>query len=248
MFTAGGIPLYEATLSQKERGRALAVLREDAIILPEWTPVRDQGELNGLCAPCSVTTAIEHMFGEEAVELSEKFLYWMVKKDRNDFTEGALVGEVARAAQRHGICRKELYEGGEPSKEAKDDAASRTAVLVPVLATGERMALEVIELLRTGHKVPFGCPVDRSLLEFRPGTYWAHQDELLAHETVLQAPAHPVGEHSMCIAGWRASDGAYLVQSSWGRAWGLGGYAWISRKYLTMWGSAGFCYVTQPAG
>jgi hypothetical protein len=208
------------------------------IILSQRTANKDQGELAGLCSPCAITTSIEHAL---KLELSAPFAYWNVQKDRGDSTEGALMGEMAHSLQRHGICKSELYTEGVPSSGAVHDAMTRFPIVVPFLEPGEAAAKEVLVQLHAGNKVAFGCPVDRSFLNYRPNKNW-DTISIFTCKQVFDAPIHIINDHAMCIVGHRVKDDAFLVQSSWGESWGMNGYAWISRKYLTMWGSAGFCY------
>lgn len=229
------------SLTREEAARiaTLFPMRKDdaeGIWLSERTRVRDQAGAE-TCVPAALTTAIEHAYG---IPLSDAFIDYNLKRDRGDASGGALLGELARSVGLHGICARGLYAGGEPSGAAVRDASLRIPAIVPLLAHDDDLAVRVLELLHDDRKVAFGCPVERAFLEYRPGF-----NKPFSETRVFDAPDHIVSDHAMCVVGHRAKDDAFLVQSSWGDAWGLAGYAWISRRYLTMWGSAGFCYVAR---
>lgn len=206
------------------------------IWLSERTRVRDQVGA-ATCVPAALTTVIEHAYG---VPLSDGFIDYNLKRDRGDSSDGALLGELARSVSRHGICLRDLYVAGAPSPEAERDASLRIPAIVPLLEPGPAAAGRALELLHADYKIAFGCPVDRSFLDYRPGF-----SKPFAETRVFDAPVHIVSDHAMCLVGHRTADDAFLVQSSHGVGWGLAGYAWITRRYLTMWGSAGFCYVAR---
>lgn len=228
------------------------------VILDELTSVKDQGPTSGTCASCALTTVVEHAFMSDAINqafgtnkapmnlvLDETFVDYLLRRDRGDMSGGAMLGEVAHAISRYGICRKGMYDGGEPSEVAFEDAATRIVAVVPFLAPGEPAVPQVIEHLRARRKIAVGLPIDSSFKGYRPSGAWTMYQRW-HEEKVFDAPEHIVSDHAVAIVGQRERDGAFLAQSSWGPYWGMGGYAWISRKYLTMWGVAGFCYVVLP--
>lgn len=61
-----------------------------------------------------------------------------------------------------------------------------------------------------------------------------------AGDIAYPAPtSHNRGGHAICAVGYDdnrmigANKGALLVRNSWGPGWGLGGYGWLSYKYVT---------------
>ncbi len=62
---------------------------------------------------------------------------------------------------------------------------------------------------------------------FLGGRFKVYTPQLFAQDCKNRKPGQPHGKHAMVICGYDDSKGAFLVQNSWGKAWGKRGFCWL---------------------
>ncbi|MAW62023.1 MAG: hypothetical protein CMJ94_14495 [Planctomycetes bacterium] len=67
---------------------------------------------------------------------------------------------------------------------------------------------------------------------FSSGRYDAYTKELHAKGQAARRPDQPHGFHAMAIVGYSDDREAFLFMNSWGKAWGDGGYVWVTYEVL----------------
>jgi len=66
------------------------------------------------------------------------------------------------------------------------------------------------------------------------GSPWANSWFTPGPDGVLPAPDAPAGGHAYKFVGYDDGRGAFLMQNSWGSAWGLLGHAWMPYSFVTL--------------
>jgi C1A family cysteine protease len=100
--------------------------------------------------------------------------------------------------------------------------------LDPALLTPPQVLDNVRSMLNSGFPAMFGFPV------------YSEFDNPDNGKVAFPAPnSQSRGGHAICAVGYDdnlmigADKGALLIRNSWGTNWGLGGYGWLSYKYVT---------------
>ena len=102
--------------------------------------------------------------------------------------------------------------------------AIATAVHKAAIVPGKLAFEDIVASLDLGRPVILGLIITDAF--FRPDHLGQVQD---------QVPDTERGGHAVVAIGHGISAGgtpALLIRNSWGEAWGLGGYAWLSRAYV----------------
>lgn len=193
---------------------------------PVLPPVRDQGQRN-TCVAFAVSAAHEvaRAAGKVAAEdLSEEALYWGCKRIDGNWGPGSRFTSAAAALSRWGQPLESVW----PYDETLPDGGPYHPPTPPEASTWFRSGLRQVSLdaaeLRDCLDGGASVALELVLFDtfFTPG----------ATGIVLEPPAGapPRGRHAVLAVGYDA--GSLLVRNSWGNAWALRGYAWLSNAYV----------------
>jgi len=116
-----------------------------------------------------------------------------------------------------------------PAYAPAPDAAKQVAELDPSPLTGAQVLQNIKNYLAAGFPSMFGFPV-----------YDEYMHIPANGQAAFPAPTSRLyGGHANVAVGYddnltiNGDQGALLVRNSWGTGWGLGGYAWLSYRYVT---------------
>lgn len=207
-------------------------------ILPEHTPISDQGQ-RGTCAANAWMDALEILMGLErpggVIQLSRLFVYWTARVLTGLHREdgGVYLRAVAHQLRKIGVV-EETYL---PYRDSLDAVLAPPPLHLYTMASNNRIGsfyridsagrqkLDEIELaLRANHPVISAAPVGDEFLGYRGGGH------------VFGPPARSQGMHAMIFVGVRRAGGRreFLRRNSWGTAWGDDGHAWCSEDYVLL--------------
>lgn len=205
------------------------------LVFPELTPISHQGD-TGTCvanAWCDALEILDGFDGKDRVEqLSRMFLYWAARylTGTTHRDDGTYLRAAAHQLQHIGVVEEQYYPfkrenlfQSPPLKLFTMASNNRIKGHYRLTTRGEQLAQDIETAIRASHPVVFGTAVHRGLGEHRGG-------EVLNHPVVWS------GWHAMVVVGVRrAPDGSreFLWRNSWGKDWGVRGYAWASEEYMT---------------
>lgn len=212
------------------------------------SPIEDQGMI-GSCTANAAVGLIEYMERRASgrhIEASRLFVY---KTTRNLLgwtgDTGAYLRTTMEAAVLFGAPPESYwaYDGRPAATNPRLDAepnafcyafadnfkAIRYMRLDPAGTALPDVLNNVRNYLAAGFACMFGFPV-----------YTEFDHPTSTGDVAFPAPnSHCRGGHAICAVGYDdnrmigADKGALLIRNSWGTGWGLGGYAWLSYKYVT---------------
>lgn len=218
--------------------RRMCSSRSDQHIIPELTPVSDQGA-RGTCAANAWMDTLEILLGLESptrvVQLSRMFAYWVGRALTGDEREdrGAYLRAVAHQLRTIGVV-EEIHLPYEDTLEAvltpppldlyTMASNNRIDSFYRIVSEGARKLEEVETAIRANHPVISAAPVSQAFLDYRGGGH------------VFGPPAEPQGLHAMIITGVRRVAGRrhFLRRNSWGRYWGDDGHVWCDEDFVLL--------------
>jgi len=202
-------------------------------ILPEYTPISNQGSLSS-CAANSVCDALEILKGIEnknnVHQLSRLFVYYnarlYIKKVNED--DGCYIRDAFDSLTRLGVCRESVWNYNEnkvfaqPSLLAYAEANDNKISEFYKITSNKLDNIE--QAIRSNHPVTFGTGVSR---DFINSTY-------LSELPIFNFPNNFVGRHAMIITGVKYINGKryFLVRNSWGIGWGKDGHCLMTEDYI----------------
>jgi hypothetical protein len=207
-------------------------------VLPEHTPVSDQGE-RGTCAANAWMDALEILMGVESpgrvVQLSRLFAYWTARALTGLQAEdgGVYLRAVAHQLRAVGVVEERYM----PYRDSLDAVLAPPSLSLYTMASNNRIGsfyrivsagpakLDEIELaVRANHPVISSAPVGPEFVAYRGGGQ------------VFGPPAQSEGLHAMIIVGVRrvGQRRQFLRRNSWGKAWGDDGHAWCDQDYVLL--------------
>lgn len=203
-------------------------------ILPEYTPISNQGVLgscvaNATCGAFSLLKGIENK--NSVVEYSRLFLYYNARLyiKQTDKDEGCFIRDAFDSLTRIGICREELWKYdtnkvfAQPNLFAYGEADSNKISDFYSIKNDSRKLDMIEQAIRSNHPVVFGTPVSHAFMETK------YCSEL----PVFDFPQVSAGNHAMIITGVQYINGKrfFLVRNSWGSSWGKNGHFLMTEDY-----------------
>jgi C1A family cysteine protease len=215
----------------------------DVIILPQYTPISNQGSL-GSCVANAACDALELVMGiekKDVVQLSRLFLYWNSRNyhGATQADTGTYVRAAFMAMKEHGVCDENSwpYDIAEfthrPPLRCYENADSNKILDAYSIDTTGTSRLDQVELaLRAHMPVVFGTDVGQEFLDYR------------GDDKTFTPPPSSKGGHAMVIVGVDRSSTRrrFYVRNSWGTGWGDGGYCWFDESYI-LWGETDSLWV-----
>lgn len=200
---------------------------------PFCSPIEDQSTA-GSCVGNGTVGSLEFLLirdGFPYIDLSRLFTYYnarlQVQEQATD--SGAYIRLAFKTLSTLGTCSEATWPYDlsklfiRPSWAAFREAfANKINEYYSIGGTGQTRIDFINRALQSQHVVVFGMTVD---------------DDFVAHRG-SQPVAMPkkvrtgTGGHCMVIVGYDNNQDCWIVRNSWGRAWGMGGYAYVPRAFL----------------
>lgn len=204
-------------------------------ILPEYTPISNQGSL-GSCVANSTTDCLEILKGIEdknsVVQYSRLFVYYNARLyiKQTDKDDGCFIRDAFDSLTRIGICREELWKYdvtkvfAQPDIFAYAEADSNKLNDFYFIENNSRKMDMIEQAIRSNHPVAFGTPVSHQFMETK------YCSEL----PIFNFPQVSAGNHAMIITGvqYINSKRHFLVRNSWGSSWGKNGHCLMAEDYI----------------
>jgi C1A family cysteine protease len=213
----------------------LVSAQSDLHILPEFTPLSNQGMLSS-CVANATADALELLKGlEDAVkveQVSRLFIYYSARLFSNETNkdEGCYIHNALKSLTTLGTCRESTWDYDtskvftRPTLEAYREANDNTITDFYQITTDSTERISQIELaLRANHPVIFGTRVGSEFRQYQ------------GDDKIIGIPSDDIGGHAMIIVGIRTNDSGqkeFYVRNSWGQ-WGQQGHCWMSADYIT---------------
>lgn len=224
----------------------VASAQNDTHIIPEFTPLSNQGMLNS-CVANATADGLEMLKGLEDAskveQVSRLFIYYNARVYQNDTSkdDGCFIHDALASLTKLGACREVTWDYDaskvfiHPTLEAYREGNDNTITeFYQITATGADRISQIELSVRAMHPVIFGTRVGSEFQSYYSGV-----------DKVFGIPSDDVGGHAMLITGVRtnaAGNKEFYVRNSWGANWGLQGHVWVSSDYL-MWQSTNDLFV-----
>lgn len=206
-------------------------LPSHADLLPDVEEVEDQGSI-GSCTANAATSGLEiiyHRAGQH-IQLSRLYLYYYERAMANAIgKEGALPSNMMATLQLKGCCSESLWPYDITQENVKPPVAcdvDASAYMVQDFEWPEYIGARAISWIK--NMVACGTPV---LVSFALNQSFMNDcgcGNWRKDMWDISPSVPPVGYHETAIIGWddSCSDGIgrWLVQNSWGKGWGDGGF------------------------
>ena len=205
----------------------------ERVDLRKYTPqVEQQGHLSSCTANAGVNSLEILLYkANKFRDLSRLFLYWIVREPYPWLLEkdaGAYLRDVYKQASKYGVCWEDVWPydeskvNVEPSDEAYEDAAKKLVKeyrrIVEYLNDDEYAITATKIAIAQGFPVIVGAEVTEDLFYVRGPL------EKQDYKGTLKEGAKVVGGHAMCVVGYDDRLGGFIVENSWGKEWGDGGF------------------------
>ena len=199
-------------------------------------PVLDQGTL-GSCASNATSNVLRLLLSKELLRVfqpSRLFLYYntrvRVEGSPADEDTGVCIRDVFKAIAQYHVCDEVDWPyvvsrfSAAPSAVAVANAATHLKIQY---SSVPQVLASMKAVLALGHPIVVGIQV-----------YESFESDAVANTGIVPTPVpggaeQCLGGHAVVVCGYCDATGRFLVQNSWGTAWGLKGYFWLDYKYLT---------------
>lgn len=200
---------------------------------PYASGIENQGQLGSCCA-CASVAILEYLDNRttgDYTNLSKLFAYYSVREDMGttSYDSGASIRGILRAIANKGVCKESLWKyyiknyKTKPPEECYQDALKHQ-----ILYYYRICALEDIRLsLSRGYPVICGIQVYES--------FEGEQAETTGYVPMPQTGERYLGGHAIAILGY--DKDYFICRNSWGKAWGDGGYFYLTPEYFSKLGS-----------
>lgn len=210
-----------------------ASMHTDEHIIPENTPISDQGNLGSCVANswCDMLEILQGLRGDNIVQLSRLFLYWAARDltglqsvDIGTYNRAAAhqlrkVGVVAEKWYPYDV--KKVYDA--PELDLYTMAArNRIDSFYRIFSYGDQKVNDVDYAIRANHPVTISTVVNKDFIKYRGSGH------------VFPFPTSWEGRHAMIVVGVRVRNGKseFLLRNSWSKYWGDNGHAWVDESYI----------------
>lgn len=217
---------------------AAAASSWDPILLPERTPVSQQGQ-RPTCVANACVDALELIMPDPVCQLSRLFAYKNSRLLHGDGSNdnGTYNRTMLQSFAKTGVCPEFMW----PYDDRPDDEGGRVNERPPlecyeaaydhriegyyaIKSTGSARADDVEAALRLGHPVIVSVQVGQAFADFDG-----------SGDVVWNAPSRPLGRHAMVVVGVRWDSlgrRQFKLRNSWGAGWGEQGYAWATEAWI----------------
>lgn len=199
-------------------------------IIPEFTPISDQGRL-GSCVANATVDALEMLQGLEnpnnVQSLSRLFVYYNARhlEERPILDRGTYIRNAFKSLQDIGVCLESEWPYVEskvnkqpPLLSFKTALGNKISDYYTLSSTGIQRINDIETAIVSDHPVVFGLRINDEFFD--------------ANSKIIQTPESTSGGHAMIITGFNTE--AFYVRNSWGNSWGDGtGHCWISKSYIS---------------
>lgn len=194
-----------------------------------FTRVKSQGKL-GTCAVFSVTSVVEYILrsaGQDDCSLSERFVYYNVKKNHGEIDGGCSLDDVLESIKEEGICKGDLCPYSmqnykeKPSEDAYEDGGKHKISIARRVKPTHR---HLTSALSEGYPIIISLKIYCSFDNNNKGFVFLPDEE--------ETKNKDYGRHAMVICGYSEEHKVYIVRNSWGEDFGDGGYCYIPFSYI----------------
>lgn len=207
----------------------------DEWVIPEHTPVSDQGSLSS-CVANAVCDALEVVLGVEdpgsVVQLSRLHCYWNARSYTQETgkDEGTFIRNAIDSLRTLGVCPEDAWPyvqsnvfAQPPIRAYQLSVDNKIEAYYRVVGDGKARCDTIEHALRSNHPVVFGAPVTDEFTKF-----FGKGDKVWPRVRTW------VGYHAMIVVGVRYVNGErqFRIRNSWGTSWGDGGHTWFSEDYM----------------
>jgi C1A family cysteine protease len=204
-------------------------------IIPEYTPISNQGSL-GSCVANATADAFEIIKGIEnygkVEQVSRLFIYYNARACNKDTDKdsGCYIHDALNSLTKLGVCKEETWDYDtnkvftHPPIEAYSEANdNKIKTFYQITSNNSNRINDIESAIRANHPVIFGTTVGMELQNYS------------GEDIVFDIPENHIGSHAMLIVGIRVGSNGkeFYIRNSWGDDWGDDGHFWMSSKYIT---------------
>jgi C1A family cysteine protease len=227
---------YQNFSKVKKNLTKLAGSSANEYILPEYTPVSNQGRLS-TCVANSTCDALEILLGiqdkSSVIQLSRLFVYWnsrLAHKATNQ-DSGTYISTAFESLIDLGVCSENTWKYDEnkvfaqpPLQAYKEGDDNKLNSFYQLTSTGNQRLDDIELAIKSNHPVCFATDVSSTFASYFNS----------ASEKVWTLSEAGNSGHAMIITGVRQNNGKkeFYIRNSWGNGWCQDGHAWMSSDYI----------------
>lgn len=205
---------------------------------PNVYEIDNQGQI-GSCTANATTSALEDIlnYKKAGKPLSRLFVYWTTRNliENRAGQEGASVRDVIRSCKHFGVCDEKNWPYIEKNVDIKPSTESFSLAKNQVITRYEKIDTSkgkevIINSIKSAlnEKLPivFSMVIGDKFMDLRGP--WRKQK----YPKINKTDNKQAGGHAMTIIGYDDSARNFLVENSWGKEWGDGGFCGIDYNSL----------------